>query len=51
MVLRKRVEHHSSLRDNYKQNKRFFKTLESPVFSGVFFTPAFSEIVVKSAEF
>jgi len=39
------------LQDNYKQNKRFSETLESPVFSRVFFMSAFSEIVVKSVEF
>ena len=33
--------HHSSPRDNYKQNKRFYETLENPVFSGVFFMSVF----------
>ena len=41
----------SSPRDNFKTNKRFYKTLENPVFSRVFFIYVFSEIVVKSAEF
>lgn len=37
MVLRKLVELHSLVRDNYKKNKRFYETLESPVFSRVLF--------------
>ena len=51
MVLRKRVELHSSPRDNYKTIKKISRTLESPVFSRVFFMYAFSGIVEKSAEF
>ena len=31
------VAHLSSPRDNFKTNKRFYETLESPVFSRVFF--------------
>lgn len=43
---------HSSQRDNYKQNKRFYETLESLVFSRVFFFcvavfHCFVKIVVK----
>ena len=41
----------SSQRDNSKTIKEISRTLESPVFSGVFFMLGFSEIVVKSAEF
>ncbi len=41
----------SSPRDNYKKIKEISKTLESSVFSRVFSISAFSEIVVKSAEF
>ena len=36
-------------RDNYKQNNDIGRTLESPVFSRVFFNLKFSVIVVKSA--
>lgn len=32
----------SSPRDNSKQNKRFYETLESPVFSRVFFMSVYS---------
>lgn len=50
-VSRQHVERRSFQRDNYKTNKRFYRTLESPVFSRVLFIFVFSEIVVKSAEF
>ena len=36
---------------NYRQNNEISETLESPVFSRVFFNLKFSKIVVKSAEF
>ncbi len=51
MALRRHVELHSSQRDNYSTIKEIGKTLESPVFSGVFFMSVFSGIVIKSAEF
>ena len=42
MVLRRHVELHSSLRDNYKQNNGIRKTLESLVFSRVLLKEWFS---------
>lgn len=51
MVSKQRDAHRSSLRDSYKKNNEISKTLESPVFSRVFFNLKFSGIVVKSAEF
>lgn len=38
-------------RDNYRQYKRFYRTLESPVFSRVFFISVFFKIVVKVLNF
>lgn len=38
-------------KDNFKQNKKFYETLEIPVFSRVFFMFVFPQIVVKTAEF
>ena len=51
MASKQRDVRHSSPRDNSKTIKEVSKTLESPVFSRVFFIFVFSEIVVKSAEF
>jgi hypothetical protein len=45
------VERHSSANDSFKTIKENDKTLESPVFSRVFFLLAFSGIVIKSTEF
>lgn len=42
MVLKRHVELHSSLRDNYKQNNGIRKTLESLVFSRVLLKEWFS---------
>lgn len=40
-----------SQRDSSKQNKEFIQTLESTVFSRVFFMSAFLKIFEKSAKF
>ena len=51
MVSKLLVERHSSANDSFKTIKENDKTLESPVFSRVFFLLAFSGIVIKSTEF